>query len=401
MLTHGFLSKPRLPSFHLKQPTRPANSCRLCIQPSLAMISSPDNPPTTTASLYVPIDYCDIVATQGAYLVPRPDTPVFQADDDQFAAILEKRLRILVTEQTCRTAMYGDAADEWRIGHTPTEIKEKLEADLKAWDKFADITSDHVESDNDNSEHKGGNSIDGAVGRGNYYDIVATQGAYLIPCPDTPVFQAYDDQFATVLQMHLHALVVAQTARNAMYHSAADEWPMGHTPTEIKEKLEAELKAWDEIAGVTSDDESDNDNSEHKGGNSIISAVGRGNTVSAPDRPRRPHQAEMLPTPSMSAESTLSTPHRRKRQMVSEEEDKEKERPAKKHISSAKEVSASAGDAVLNTPQQKSRKRRRNVDMGNREEVAKERPSKVRVTTARPSSIWMQRLRPRPMPPTG
>jgi hypothetical protein len=157
------------------------------------------------------------------------------------------------------------------------------------------------------------------------------------------------------------------------------------------------LKAWDEIAGVTSDDESDNDNGKHKGGNSINGTVGRGNTLSAPDLPRRLRQAELLPTPSMSAESTLSTPHRRKRQMVSEEDDKEKERPAKKHISSAKEVSASAGDAVLNTPQQKSRKRRRNVDMGNREE----RPSKVRVTTARPSSIWMHRLRPRPTPPTG
>ncbi|KAF7872432.1 hypothetical protein EAF04_003353 [Stromatinia cepivora] len=240
-----------------------------------------------------------------------------------------------------------------------------------------------------------------------YCDIVATQGAYLVPPVDTPVFQeAYDDQFAAALQMHLDALITVQLCRTAMYHGAADEWPIGYTPTELKEKRKAELKAWDEIAGVTSDDESDNDNGKHKGSNGIDGTVGRGNTVSAPDRPRRPRrpqrprQAEWLPTPSMSSESPLTTPHKRKRRMVSEEDDEEKERPAKKHVSSAKEVSAGAGDAVLNTPQQKSRKRRRNVDMGDREEVAKERPSKVRVTTARPSSIWMQRLRPRPIPPT-
>ncbi|KAI3338905.1 hypothetical protein F4824DRAFT_498756 [Ustulina deusta] len=239
-------------------------------------------------------------------------------------------------------------------------------------------------------------------------DIVATQGAYLVPRAGTPVFQeAYDDKFPAALELHLGAVVTEQICRTAMYHGAADEWPMGHTPTEIKEKRKAELKAQEELEGATSDDESDNDDGKHKGGNGIDGAVGRGNTVAAPDQPRRPrrpqrpHQAEWLPTPPISAESPLSTPHRRKRRRVSEEDDEEKERPAKKHVSSAKEVSAAAGDAVPNTPQQKSRKQRRTVDVGDGEEVEKERPSKVRVTTARPSSIWVQRLRPRPIPPAG
>lgn len=210
--------------------------------------------------------------------------------------------------------------------------------------------------------------------------------------------------------MHLDGLITGQIGRNAKYHGAADEWPMGHTPTELKEKLEAELKAWDEIAGVTSDDESDNDDSKHRGGNGIGNTVGRGETVAAPDRPQRPRrpqrsqrsqQVEGLLTPSLSAESPPSPPQRRKRRMVSEEDDTEKEYPAKKQVSSAKEVSADTEDAVLNTPQQKSRKRRRNIDMDDGEEVAKERPSKARVTTARPSRIWMQRLRPRPITPAG
>ncbi|MCJ1251338.1 hypothetical protein MMC30_008570 [Trapelia coarctata] len=237
-----------------------------------------------------------------------------------------------------------------------------------------------------------------------FLDIVAIQGAYLVPRADTPVFQeAYDDQFAAALELHLDAVSTQQICRRVKYHGAADEWPIGRTPPEVKDKRKAELKALDELEGATSDDGSDNDDDK---GNDIDARVDPGKTVVAPDRPRprRPRQAGWLPTPPLSAESPLITPHRRKRRRTSEEDDEEKERPAKKHVSSAKEVSAeevsaTAEDAVPNTLQQKGRKRQRALDVGDEEEGDKERPTKVRITTTtRPSSIWLQRLRPRPRP---
>jgi len=185
-----------------------------------------------------------------------------------------------------------------------------------------------------------------------------------------------------------------------MYYGAANEWPMGHTPPEVKEKRKAELKAQEELEGATSDDGSDNDdNDEDKGGNDIDARVGLGKPVAALDRPwrpRRPRQADWLPTPPLSAESPPATPYRRKRRRISGEDEEEKERPAKKHVRFAQEVSAAAEDAVPNTVWQKGQKRRRTLDVGDEEEGDKKRPSKVQVTTTRPSSIWLQRLRPRP-----
>lgn len=204
--------------------------------------------------------------------------------------------------------------------------------------------------------------------------------------------------------MQLCAVVVEQTCRTAMYHGAADEWPMGHTPTEIKEKRKVELKAQEELEGATSNDESDNDDGKFKGGNGIIGTVSRRSTVAAsnrPRRPQRPRQAEWLPTPPMSAESPPSTPHRNKRRRVIEEDEEEKERLAKKHVSYAKEIPAAAGDTVPKTQQQKSRKRRQTVDVRDIEEVEKKQSSKAQVTTARSSSTWIQRLRSRPKLPAG
>jgi hypothetical protein len=83
-----------------------------------------------------------------------------------------------------------------------------------------------------------------------WLDIVATQGAYLVPRAGTPVSQeAYDDQFAAVLNQHLDAVIIEQKYRREMYHGVADEWPMGHTPPEVKEKRKAELKAQEELEG--------------------------------------------------------------------------------------------------------------------------------------------------------
>ena len=168
---------------------------------------------------------------------------------------------------------------------------------------------------------------------------MATQGAYLVPGVRTPVFQkAYDDQFVAPLEMHLDAVSIGQMCRRARYHSAASEWPMGRTPPGVKEKRKAELKALDELEGAASDHGSDND--DDKGCNDIGARFDLGKIVAAPDRPRRPRQADWLPTPPLSVGSALITPHGRKRRRISEEDDEQKERPAKNHVSSAKEVSA-------------------------------------------------------------
>ncbi|KAJ9129931.1 hypothetical protein NKR23_g12411 [Pleurostoma richardsiae] len=222
-----------------------------------------------------------------------------------------------------------------------------------------------------------------------FLDIVTTQGAYLVPRADTPVFQEpYDGRFAAALEQHLDAVSTQQICRRVKYCDAADEWPIGRTPPEVKEKRKAELKTLGELEGATSDDGSDNDDDDKdKGGNDIDVRVGPGNPV-APDRPRRPRrlpQADWLPTPPLSAESPLATPHRRKRRRISEE-DEEKERSAKKHVSFAQEVSAAAKDAMPNTVQQKGRKRRRTLDVGDEEEEDKERPSKVQLPPLAPAA---------------
>ena len=172
---------------------------------------------------------------------------------------------------------------------------------------------------------------------------------------------------------------------------------MGHTPQEVKDKRQAELDLWDELAGVTSDESSDNDDDENKNknksGSGIDARVSPGKPVAAPDRPRRPRQADRLPSPPLSAESPLATPHRRKRRRIHKEEDKEKEYPAQEDASFSQEVPAAV------TAQQKDRKRRRTLDVCDDEEVDKERPSKMRIITTRPSNMWLQRLRPRPRRP--
>ncbi len=213
-------------------------------------------------------------------------------------------------------------------------------------------------------------------------DIVATQGAYLIPRARTPVFlfeKPYDAKFAAVLEQEICALITGQIWRRAMYGGAADEWPMGHTPPELKEEYKAKVKAQEELDGVSSEG-SDNDNN----GNNIGAGLGPRKVVT--------RQADRLPTPPLS-ESPL-TPLRNKRWRISEEGD-EVERPTKTRISSATKVSAGE-DAVSKASHCNGRKRRRTVDVGERKEESTEPPAKVRITTTGLSSRWRQRLRPRP-----
>ncbi|KAI0859239.1 hypothetical protein F4860DRAFT_275006 [Xylaria cubensis] len=78
-------------------------------------------------------DILDIVKTQGAYLKSCPPTPpiLCHVNDDEFATKLCRRLEFFVHMLEIRRRRYGDVADEWPPGYTPTEIKEKRKAEVE------------------------------------------------------------------------------------------------------------------------------------------------------------------------------------------------------------------------------------------------------------------------------
>ncbi|KAF2757275.1 hypothetical protein EJ05DRAFT_384673 [Pseudovirgaria hyperparasitica] len=92
-----------------------------------------------------------------------------------------------------------------------------------------------------------------------YTDIVATQGAYLIHRRCTPVFEKpYDREFATKLEIRLQALEIRLEWRRAMYRDSTDEWPIRHTPPEVKEYYRAKMIALEEQDDSSEDDSGDN-----------------------------------------------------------------------------------------------------------------------------------------------
>jgi len=77
-------------------------------------------------------------------------------------------------------------------------------------------------------------------------------------------------------------VITKQIYRSVIYYSAANKWPIGHTPPEVKEKHKAKLKAQEELKGATSNNSSDNDNNnKDKGGNNINAKVSPGKPVAA------------------------------------------------------------------------------------------------------------------------
>ena len=78
-------------------------------------------------------DFLDVVATQGAFLVSRPSTPVWTTVAPNFVNELFWRLQILHGAQESRYRKYGtEAAEEWLMGHTPTELVQKRAAEIEA-----------------------------------------------------------------------------------------------------------------------------------------------------------------------------------------------------------------------------------------------------------------------------
>ncbi|KAI1734582.1 hypothetical protein F4680DRAFT_453860 [Xylaria scruposa] len=157
-----------------------------------------------------------------------------------------------------------------------------------------------------------------------YDDIVATQGAYLIPRPRTPVLQeTCRDDFATTLKMGLEA-AIKQGGRTTKFPDLADEWRQGYTPPEVEEKHDTTT---DDGSNNDGDDDS-KDKDKDKCGNDMDARVSPGKLVAAQDQPRRQHWLfSLLADPVCS----IATPHGRKRREISgKEEEEEKERPAKR-----------------------------------------------------------------------
>jgi hypothetical protein len=66
------------------------------------------------------------VRIQGRYLAVCPDTPVLGlAHDAYFATQLDEALRLLTDRTYVRRILYGDHADDSRIGHTPLAIRKQ------------------------------------------------------------------------------------------------------------------------------------------------------------------------------------------------------------------------------------------------------------------------------------
>lgn len=187
--------------------------------------------------------------------------------------------------------------------------------------------------------------------------------------------KAYDENFAVTLTRKLYAIAVEHIVRRAMYRQAADEWPTGHTPPEVKEQYEAEMKAREEQEEITSDDSGSSD---HDG------RVGSGKGVLASNPPRRPPKTHGLPTPPISADSPLSITAEKCRRRVSDGRDNEqRERRTKTHVTFTKTID-SAENALPNESRGRSRKRRRNQDVEDAEEANEERLTKTRVTDTQP-----------------
>ncbi|KAK2873807.1 hypothetical protein FQN49_002053 [Arthroderma sp. PD_2] len=76
-------------------------------------------------------------------------------------------------------------------------------------------------------------------------DVVSTQGHHLKPHPDTPVFEReVEPQFVEKLNFLLAGLLFGDTLRRRKYgDEVVDEWPDGHTPTEIREQWKSEQEA--------------------------------------------------------------------------------------------------------------------------------------------------------------
>jgi hypothetical protein len=222
-------------------------------------------------------------------------------------------------------------------------------------------------------------------------DIVATQGAYLVPRPHTPVFEkSYDESFATALDRAFNALNVEQLLRHTMYREAADEWPIGHTPPEVKERRLAELRAMDDMEWATSDEDSGGDEGDD------VTPYAKTRVEKAPPAGERawrtgPQEAHGLPTPPLSTCSPLPMAEERRRPLD------EKEYPRTTRVIPTASPDIREGDK-LDGSEAKGRKRQRADDIDDRNKWNGECPAKAQKTATprqekrcsptRPETSW-------------
>jgi hypothetical protein len=133
-----------------------------------------------------------------------------------------------------------------------------------------------------------------------FFDIVATKGAYLVTEPSTPLFMTRinSDEFAAELQRKLKWLLVIQGGRKNKYgQQAAEEWPIGHTPPEMVEARAAKVKEIQARFDADTPPSSDDENAYSAKASSLRNQA-------APEASRLPHQ---LATPT-SPTCTIKTP---------------------------------------------------------------------------------------------
>lgn len=163
-------------------------------------------------------------------------------------------------------------------------------------------------------------------------DIVATQGAYLITPPRTPIFEKpYHETFLAKLDRAFQLHDFGQRLRRSKYHEAADEWLFGYTPPEVRERYLAEMRAIEDLWDKTTDESSDGNGDE--GDDAIANGKARvEKTRPATQRASRTlsKEAHGLPTPSLTGHSSSPTKQGRKRRLDGEEEEEEEEEQEEK-----------------------------------------------------------------------
>jgi len=99
------------------------------------------------------LEQLDIVASNGAYLVTRPNTPDHNRPRDpeaaiqEFAATLTAKLELVLETQEFRRKKYGDAAFEYLPRHTPPHVMEKYNKEIERLYELWDAPSPPSDSE--------------------------------------------------------------------------------------------------------------------------------------------------------------------------------------------------------------------------------------------------------------
>jgi hypothetical protein len=139
--------------------------------------------------------------------------------------------------------------------------------------------------------------------------------------------------------MRLYSVIqIIQGIRRRQYFEAADEWPINHTPPEVRAEYEARLAAddekWNRTPGGTTSEESDdddNDTNARVGTKKAVPALGMSPTSLKPQKLRAAGQPV---TPPLSADDSPNASYQNKPRRTSKDHDEANERPAKKRVNS-------------------------------------------------------------------